>query len=117
MRNCKGEIIQRKSTPYVTYSGTHYWKETSWEIGIDYEESFDTGEQLNKVLAQLRNKEENINEITQRFNLNCLFMFVIIMNNGYTPALSLNSEMISFAHRINAEIHFDLYANPYESEY
>ncbi|BBH24420.1 hypothetical protein Back11_57650 [Paenibacillus baekrokdamisoli] len=112
----KGESIQRNPHSNIIQNITNFRKETAWEIGSDYEESLDVDEQLNKVVNQLKGKEEKIIEICKRYNLCCMFMIVIIMNEGFTPTLSINKEMIKIANNIGAEILFDLYANPYKSE-
>lgn len=112
----KGEIIQRKSNPNNNEHIIRIRKETVWEYGTDYEDSFNVEEQLVKVLTQLKGREQKINEICKKYNLKCMFMIVITMNDGYTPTLIMNTEIIEFVHSIEAEIHFDLYANPYQSE-
>jgi len=43
-------------------------------------------------------------------------MIVIVINDGNTPALTINKDFIRMANHMGAEIHFDVYANPYESE-
>ncbi len=113
----KGEEIVRKHNPHVTYTLKHYRKETAWEIGTDYEETNDLDEQINKVLKQLKNKEEKLTELCRTYNLKCLFMIVIKINEGITPAVSINKDFIKLADKIGAEIHFDIYANPYKSEF
>ncbi|MDQ0059999.1 DUF4279 domain-containing protein [Paenibacillus harenae] len=112
----KGEEIIRKPNPHVTYTKAHYKKDTIWEIGTEYEETFDLEEQIIKVIKQLENKEEIIDEICETYRLKCYFMIVIIINEGDTPAVTINKEFIRMANHIGAEIHFDIYANPYKSK-
>ena len=112
----KGDEIERKSNPHVTYTKTHYRKDTTWEIGTEYEETLDLEEQITKVIKQLERKEELINEICKKFILKCHFMIVIKIYEGYPPAITINNEFIRLANQIGAEIHFDIYANPYKSE-
>ncbi|TVX94790.1 DUF4279 domain-containing protein [Cohnella terricola] len=113
----KGEEIRRKPNSNVTYTKTTHWKDTAWEIGTEYEETHDLDEQINQVIKQLEGKEEIINQICKTYNLECYFMLVIKINEGNTPAISINKDFIRMANNIGAEIHFDLYANPYKSEF
>ena len=48
--------------------------------------------------------------------MECVFVIVIIMEQGYTPGLVLEKEVIQFASAIEAEFSIDLYANPYEND-
>jgi hypothetical protein len=109
----KGTIIERTSTPKVIRTVTARRKETVWEYGTDYEDSLDIEIQMNKVIKRLKGREERLVEICKRYDLKCMIMIVIKMNEGYTPALIMKKELIEFANNINAEIHLDLYANPY----
>jgi len=113
----KGEIINRKTNPIVKSSSVLYRKDTAWQIGTEYEETLDLEEQIIKVIKQLENKEEVITDLCRRFNLECYFMIVIVINEGHTPAISINKEFIRLANSIGAEIHFDTYANPYQSSF
>ena len=110
----KGDVIIREPNPYVIYTGTTYRKETAWEFGTEYEETFDFQEQIANVINQLKNKENIINELCSKYKLKCHFMIVIRINEGNTPAVTINNEFIKLANDIGAEIEFDLYANPYD---
>jgi hypothetical protein len=105
----KGDLIPNRNS-------TIRYKETSWQWGTGYEDSYDVNEQIQQVIGQLAGKEEAIGKLLKRYSLECLFMIVIVIENGETPALYLNKDVIDFASRIGTEIHFDLYANPYERE-
>lgn len=106
----KGDLIPNRSTKV-------YRKETSWDLGTEYEESIDVNDQLQKIKQQLQNKSSNINELIKAYSLACKFFIVIKIENGETPALYLSKEFIKFASIIEAEIDIDLYADPYESDY
>lgn len=110
----KGKIIEKMPNPNIIQKSIHGWKETVWELGTDYEESLDVEIQIKKVTDQFKGREARLVEICKRYNLNCMLMIVIRMNEGYTPALVMKKEIIDFVNHINAEIHFDLYANPYK---
>jgi len=64
----KGEEIERKPNPNVTYTQKHYRKETRWELGTEYEETLDLNEQITKVIMQLESKEDVINEFCESYS-------------------------------------------------
>jgi hypothetical protein len=105
----KGDVVPNRST-------TRYRLETTWDLGTDYQESLDVNEQLHQIINQLRDKVTIINKIKKAYPVECKFFIVIIIEEGYTPALYLNKEVINFASSIEAEVDIDLYANPYESD-
>jgi hypothetical protein len=88
-------------------------KETAWDLGTEYEESFDVNEQLQRVICQLEGKESVILEMAGTYSLLCKFVIVIVINNGETPSLFFGKSVIRFAANIGAEFDIDLYANPY----
>lgn len=103
----KGDVIPRRSTP-------RFRKETAWELGTGYQESYDVSDQLNQVISKLADKEKAIVEVLETYSLLCKIFIVIKINNGATPSLYLDRSVISFASRVGAEFDIDLYANPYE---
>lgn len=110
----RGEEIIRQPNPHVTFTGTMYRKNTAWNIGTEFEETIDLEVQINKVINQMKSNEEIIKEICRTYNLKCHFMIVLKINEGNTPAVTINHEFIRLANNIGAEIEFDLYANPYD---
>lgn len=110
----KGDVIERKHNPNIVSTKVHYRKETAWELGTDYQESYDVKEQLNQIIRPLKNKVAIINQLKSKYNLECDFSVVIIMKNGETPSLHLDNEQIEYANSIKAEFDIDLYANPYK---
>lgn len=107
----KGEIIRR-----ISETETHTRSYSSWELSTGYQDSLDVGELLEQVIRQIRNKTSIINELKKEFGLECRFVIVAIMENGYTPALYLDIPVIEFANSIKADFDIDLYANPYVEE-
>lgn len=101
----KGDLIPNCSV-------THYRKETSWDFGTGYQDSLDVNGQLNQILYKFRGKESLINEIIEDYSIDCKFIIVIKIENGNTPALYLNKDIVKFASDIGAEFDVDLYANP-----
>jgi len=109
----KGDTIERKPNPNIISTKVHYRKETNWELGTDYQESYDVKEQLNQIIRPLKNKAALINQLKTDYNLECHFEIVIIIENGDAPSLHFDMEQIEFANSIKAEFDIDLYANPY----
>jgi len=105
----KGDIIPNRST-------NRYRSETSWDLGTDYQDSLDVNKQLQEIIDKLQNKSSTINEMKDAYSLECKFFIVIIIENGNTPALYLDKEIIKFAASIEAEFDVDLYTNSYESD-
>ncbi|WP_419471580.1 DUF4279 domain-containing protein [Gottfriedia acidiceleris] len=81
-------------------------------MSTGYQESFDVKEQFDQILQLLKNKSSIINNLKTKYELDCCFSIVIIMENGYTPGLHLNNEQIEFANSVKAEIDIDLYTKP-----
>lgn len=102
----KGDLIPNLST-------VRYRKETSWELGTGYQVSVDVNNQLRQIIDKLQNKSSIIKEIKDAYSVECKFSIVIIIEEGNTPALYLNKDIIKFAATIEAEFDVDLYANPY----
>ena len=113
----KGDVIVRKPNPNSVSTKVKHRKETAWELGTDYQESYDVKEQLNQILKPLKNKVSIINQFKTNYKLECDFSIVIIIENGDTPSLHLDIEQIEFANSIKAEFDIDLYANPYNDSF
>lgn len=109
----KGDVIERSFKQKGISMKTIFRKETAWELGTDYQESYDVKEQMDQILEPLKNKTSIINQLKAKYKLECKIFIVIVMENGDTPGLYLDIEQIEFANRIKAEFDFDLYANPY----
>jgi hypothetical protein len=105
-----GDLIPNPST-------VHYRKETSWDLGIGYEDSLDVCNQLQQIVGELQNKLSTINEIKEAYSLECKFYIVIKIEKGKAPFLYFDKDIIKFASSIEAEFDVDLYANPYESDF
>ncbi|MEK4827749.1 DUF4279 domain-containing protein [Niallia sp. FSL W8-0951] len=110
----KGEVIAKKYNPNVVSTKVQFRKETAWKFGTDYQESYDVKEQLDQIIGPLKNKATIINQLKSKYNLECNFSILIIMENGETPGLQLDNEQIEFANSIRAEFDIDLYVNPYK---
>lgn len=106
----RGDLIPKRST-------VRYRKETSWDLGTGYQNSLNVNKQLQEILGKLQNKTLIINEIKETYSLECKLFIVIKIENGNTPALYMDREIIKFASSIEAEIDVDLYANPYENDF
>nr|WP_285849313.1 DUF4279 domain-containing protein [Niallia taxi] len=102
----KGDLIPNRSIPL-------YRKETSWDLGTGYQVSLNVNNQLQKIIIKLKNKASIINEIKDAYSVDCKFFIVVKIEEGNTPGLYLDKEIIKFASSIEAEFDVDLYANPY----
>jgi hypothetical protein len=107
----KGDLLPRRNSLHPFYR-----IETAWELSSGYQESYDVKEQMDQVVEPLKNQASIINQIKEDYTLECKFFIVIIIEDGDTPALYLNSKQIEFANSINAEFDIDLYANPYDDK-
>ncbi|MCG3420938.1 DUF4279 domain-containing protein [Oceanobacillus jordanicus] len=103
----KGDTITHLPTVLVR-------QETCWELDTGYQESLDVNDQLQKILAQLQNKVFLINEIKMNYSVECKIFIVAEIEDGDTPAIYLDRDIIRFASIIEAEFDIDLYAYPYE---
>ncbi|MCL6574172.1 MAG: DUF4279 domain-containing protein [Bacillus sp. (in: Bacteria)] len=52
----KGEVIVRPHNQNVISTKTKFRKETAWELGMDYQESYDVKEQMDQILKPIKNK-------------------------------------------------------------
>jgi len=106
----KGDLIPNRST-------VCYRKETSWDLGTVYQVSLDVNNQLQQIIDKIQNKSFIINEIKEAYSLECKFFIVVKIEEGNTPALYLDKDVIKFAANIEAEFDVDLYANNYENDF
>ena len=105
----KGDLIPNRSTIRRN--------ETSWDLGTGYQVSLDVNDQFQQIIGKLQNKASIINEIKEAYFLECKFFIVIKIEQGNTPALYLDKDIIKFASSIEAEFDVDLFANPYKSDF
>lgn len=113
----KGNFIERSHKQNIIFKKTHFRKETAWELGTGYQESYDLKEQMDQILEPLKNKADIINQLKTMYKLESKIFIVIIMENGETPGLYLDNQQIEFANSIKAEFDIDLYANPYKDTF
>lgn len=96
----KGEKLENKTTPNI---------ETSWSLETGFEDSFDINVQLSKLLKDMRIKQDILNEIMIKFNLNIIISIVIYCSKEGSPAIYLEKETIQFLSQIDAMIDIDIY--------
>jgi len=84
-------------------------KDTLWAIETEYEEADDIDDVLPKVLKQIIGKTDVIKKIKELYDVNISFIFVINIEDGESPAMYLNIDLIKFAAEIDARIGFDVY--------
>ena len=90
----------------VITTGTLFRLGTEWELGTGYEESFDINRQINFVLSQLEGKEDELNQLKKKYDLDYRFVTVTNVGNNEVPVMNLDSRFISFANSIGAEVEF-----------
>ena len=84
-------------------------KDNSWEIETDYEESVDSRIQINKVLSQLKGKEDILRRIYDEYDVEIILMIVLQVEEWIHPCLDLDSDLIKYLDGINAVIRYDQY--------
>jgi len=83
---------------------------STWDIETEYEVSYSVSEVFEKLLYQLRGKEQIIRTLSQNMKLMVSIGVGIHMKETDGPEMVLTSEIIAFAAAINAEIGFDIYS-------
>ncbi len=80
-----------------------------WMIDSGYADVIDMNEQLEKVFSQIRDKADEINLIREKYAAECGFDIHIKYYNLDSPAPGtyFESDFVSFAGKINAEIGMD----------
>lgn len=106
----KGDLFLNRATAC-------YRKETSWDLGTGYQVSLDVNNQLQQIIDKLQNKSLIINEIKEAYTLECKFFIIVIREEGNTPSLYLDKDIIKFAANIEAEFDIDLYVSLYENDF
>lgn len=86
------------------------------ELCTTYEDSLDIFEQYNKLLIRIKKIKGKLLNALETGKFVYHFCIVVKIENGNTPAMTLNSEFINLLHELEAEIEFDTYANPYNLE-
>ncbi|KAB2335691.1 DUF4279 domain-containing protein [Bacillus mesophilum] len=107
----KGDVIRKVSTNY--YQRRSY---SAWQLSTGYQESLDVSKLIEPIFVQLQDQADAIKELKKDFGLECRFVIVIVMNEGYTPGFHLDHPFIEFANSVGADIDIDLYANPYTDD-
>lgn len=86
-------------------------RETDWTLSTGYQKSYDINDQLKSLLISFEEKQQDLILLKEKYGLSYLFMIVIKIENNKKPAMYLEKDIIDFASKIEAEIHFDLYIN------
>ena len=97
-------MIQKKECIKIK----EYAKDT-WYISTGYQEEMAVSVPFEQLIDKLHGKENIINDLTFKYNLECIFLIVIQAENGNGPEVVLTQKCVNFASKVNAEIHFDLY--------
>ncbi|PXW48367.1 uncharacterized protein DUF4279 [Erwinia sp. AG740] len=83
--------------------------ETSWSKCTEKEESYDVGEQTEKLLSLLKDKVFILNEIKEKYNVIFIFSLLIEVENGEKPAIYWSVDTNRFLGEIGAESSIELY--------
>lgn len=107
----KGEEITRPNNPNVISTKKRYRTYTSWQFGTEYVKTLYANEQAKKVISPLLNKINELLEIKERYDCLFVLMQVPVIEQGHSPALGYDKEVIDFCSVIGASIDIDLYVN------
>lgn len=105
----KGDIIESFGGFTIADSPKMRRIETDWTLSTGYQNSLDINNQLKPILKALKEKQEELNHLREKYDLTYIFSVVITIENNETPAMYLEKDIIDFASAIGAEIGFDLY--------
>ncbi|WP_211655806.1 DUF4279 domain-containing protein [Planococcus alpniumensis] len=105
----KEEILNEFTAP--SSSEVRRRRETDWTLSTGYQKSYDINDQLKSLLISFEEKQQDLILLKEKYGLSYLFMIVIKIENNKKPAMYLEKDIIDFASKIEAEIHFDLYIN------
>jgi hypothetical protein len=107
----KGDEIIKPYNPSVISTQKRYRTYTSWRIGTEYIETLYADKQAKEVIAPLLNKINELIEIQEKYDCLFVLMQVPIIEQGHSPALGYDKEVIDFCSKIGASIEIDLYVN------
>ena len=98
---------KRKGEP-VTKKATLKCKHDIWGIHSDAIETFDAVTVAKDVLSKLEGKHATINKACKDFHLEPILNFTIYRaEDGGTPSIFLDKEILAIIHAIDAEIDVD----------
>ncbi|QYM95866.1 DUF4279 domain-containing protein [Dickeya ananatis] len=83
--------------------------ETSWSKCTEKEESYDVGEQTEKLLSLLKDKVFTLNGIKEKYNVIFIFSLLIEVENGEKPVIYWSVDTNRFLGEIGAESSIELY--------
>lgn len=98
----KGDVIHDWAIPKP---------DTAWCIVTGDEESLDVSVQVDAVLKRIESRKETLLCLRKRLKIEFLFLAVVKVSDGQTPALCFNTRFIHFMNDIGAELHIDLYCD------
>lgn len=111
VKNTSGHSIGEKKR-----YGPGVFEWAAWEYGTEYEQTLLADEQAKLVIKPLMEKTEELRLIKERYNCRFVLRQVPKVENGNTPALVFDKEIIDFCSTTGTEIEIDLYVNPYNDD-
>lgn len=82
--------------------------ECCWMIETDYTNTIDVEGELRKLYDLIKDKKNELVEISRRFNVENKFCIVINFRNE-NPIIGIEKDIVKFASDINAWFEFDTY--------
>lgn len=99
----------RKGDTYIKNGNECIKNYSCWMISTGYEESLDISIQLDKIVAILDKKKDELVALRQWYAFEYMLVVVINIENRESPGMYIKSDVIKFVNDINAEIDLDLY--------
>ena len=84
-------------------------KNALWAIETDYEEANGIDEVLPKVFGLIVDKADIINKVKEQYAAEISIVFVVYIENGENPGMSLDKDFVKFAAEIDARLDFPIY--------
>lgn len=84
-------------------------KRTNWCLDTGHKETYDISEQAQKLLDIIGGKSDGLRRLQNEKNVRVAIIFVIYVYDNITPAMTIERELIDFAHASNVIIDIDMY--------
>lgn len=95
----KGDM-RKGGTPYLA---------SSWSAEKSSKNRLDVEAQCMEIIKRLKPKVHLINQIREKYDINCGITIVPHIYGEESPIMSFNREIIEFCYQVNATIEVDMY--------
>lgn len=99
----------KKGERYTVRKKQFIKKYSCWGITTGYEESYDISIQILKIIDILSDKKRDLIELKKKYKLDYRIDAIINIENGETPGVYLDQNIIRFSNDIGADLDFDMY--------